>query len=192
MEIYAFRLFGYSFLSLSAFWWKSSYFCFSVLPTLRTFAGILVRTCLHKRIHMSYEERFWEILRQKAFSHSGRLFFFGLLWRRRVMIRLFCQLCSNYLLFCMYSETGRGFSMFMSTAWYVRLQSRKEILSRRCDVKESSASCFQDRLCGKCGSGRKTVTRSGILEYRSPFLNKIYIYYITKSIIRQWFIWNCV
>ena len=109
MEIYAFRLFGYSFLSLSAFWWKSSYFCFSVLPTLRTFAGILVRTCLNKRIHMSYEDRFWEILRQKAFSHSGRLFFFGLLRRRRVMIRPFCQLCSNYLLFCMYSETGRGF-----------------------------------------------------------------------------------
>ena len=175
--------------------WKSMLFVYSdtrfwLLLLSGEKAVILLFCSSYSKEHLP--ESWWEILRQKAFSHSGHLFFFGLPWCCRVMIRPFCQLCSNYLLFCMYSETGRGFSMFMGTAWYVRLQSRKESLSRRCVIKESSESCFQNRLCGKCGTGQKTVTRSGTLEYHSSFLNKIYIYYITESIIRQWFIWNCV
>ena len=176
MKIYAFRLFGYSFLSPSAFWWKSSYFCFSVLPTL-------------KNIWRNPGERFCG---KKHFRTAA--VFFSLvccgvagLWSDRFANCAPIIFCSA----CIPKQAG-DFSMFMGTAWYVRLQSRKESLPRRCVVKESSESCFQDRLCGKCRTGQKTVTWSGTLEYHSSFLNKIYIYYITESIIRQWFIWNCV
>ena len=92
--------------------WKSMLFVYSdtrfwLLLLSGEKAVILLFCSPYSKEHLT--ESWWEILRQKAFSHSGRLFFFGLPWCCRVMIRPFCQLCSNYLLFCMYSETGRGF-----------------------------------------------------------------------------------